>query len=131
MRHACLGCLVSEILALRLSLLSEPSASGRSSWTVSWTDRPQWIVGEFGLDVSARTRNLSSPWRHGLLVDERCLRTHDAEFVSFGIGQYRPRLIAGLADVDPARAESDEPLYLRVPLFGGPGRRSEILSTGT
>ena len=66
----------------------------------SFMDGPsQWTVGEFGLDVSGRTCNFGCPWQ---LLDERCLRTHDAEFLPFGIGQYRPRLITGLADVDPA-----------------------------
>ena len=57
------------------------------------------------------------------LADERCLRAYHAEFVSLGVGQHRPRLLAGLADVDATGAEGQETLNLCVAI---PGTRGEI-----
>ena len=37
--------------------------------------------------------------------DEGCFRAHDTEFVSLGIGENGPGLVAGLADVDMAGAQ--------------------------
>src|SRR5262249_15402391 len=54
------------------------------------------------------------------LADERVLRPDHAELVTFGIGQYRPRLFAGLPDIDTASAKADQALDLLV----------AILSTG-
>ena len=48
------------------------------------------------------------------LSDERFLRAHDAELVSFRIGQDSPGLSAGLPDVDPARPEREKAVNLLV-----------------
>ena len=47
--------------------------------------------------------------------DERFLRTQDTELVPLGIGEHGPRLRTALPDVDPSRAESENPLNLGVP----------------
>src|SRR6266536_153251 len=55
------------------------------------------------------------------LANERCLGTDHAELVSFRVGEYGPRLGAGLPDVDPARTERENALDLGVPLAGASG----------
>ena len=42
------------------------------------------------------------------LSDERFLRAHDAELVSFRVGQDSPGLSAGLPDADPTRPEREK-----------------------
>lgn len=46
------------------------------------------------------------------------MRREHAEFVPFGIGEYHPGSVRGPADVDPSRAERDEPADLNVSVVG-------------
>ena len=56
--------------------------------------------------------------------NERFLRAQDAELVPLGVGEHGPRLRAAVPDVDPARAERDNPFNPRRRGPQGPGARS-------
>jgi transposase len=72
-----------------------------------------------GNDRSCRERIIDlrgvgrSRWSSG----ERCFRAYHAELVTFRVGQDRPRLGAGLADVDPAGAQRQQTFDLRLAVF--------------
>ena len=57
----------------------------------------------------------------GVLTDERFLRAHDAELVSFGVGKDRPGLGAGLSDVYRARPERKKAVDLLIAIGGAGG----------
>src|SRR5262245_8960727 len=58
-----------------------------------------------------------------VLTDERRLRAYHAELVSLGVGEYGPRLGAGLADIHPAGAKCEDSLDLSSLI---PGIGSEV-----